>query len=104
MRSVATMMRWLFSALLVAASGCKAGTPASSAQGEAKARSAADDGKSGEVEAEPDPVPEDDSASPLGVGDRAPSFELPAADGKTVTLEGLLANGPAVLVFYRGDW
>lgn len=40
----------------------------------------------------------------LRVGDSAPRFSLPAADGKTVTLSGLLAQGPVVLNFYRGLW
>ena len=36
-------------------------------------------------------------------GDRAPAFTLPAADGTTVSLFGLLDNrAAAVLVFYRG--
>ncbi len=40
----------------------------------------------------------------LGVGDRAPDFELPDIDGGTVQLSDLLANGPVVLTFYRGAW
>ncbi|MEV5945263.1 peroxiredoxin-like family protein [Streptomyces sp. NPDC051993] len=40
----------------------------------------------------------------LGVGDEAPAFGLPSATGETVTLDGLLADGPAVLTFYRGAW
>jgi cytochrome oxidase Cu insertion factor (SCO1/SenC/PrrC family) len=35
---------------------------------------------------------------------QAPAFELSDQDGRTVTLEGLLADGPAVVVFYRGYW
>ena len=38
------------------------------------------------------------------VGQRAADFELAAADGTIVSLEQLRANGPAVLVFYRGHW
>lgn len=34
----------------------------------------------------------------------APEFELPAHDGTTVSLAGLLTRGPAVVVFYRGYW
>ncbi len=34
----------------------------------------------------------------------APGFALPAADGRTVSLAGELAQGPVVLVFYRGFW
>lgn len=41
---------------------------------------------------------------PLGVGDRAPDFELPNAIGGTVRLGDLLAHGPVVLTFYRGVW
>src|SRR3954466_7205883 len=37
-------------------------------------------------------------------GDAAPDFELPDARGGTVTLAGLRADGPVVLVFYRGAW
>ena len=40
----------------------------------------------------------------LGVGDRAPDFDLPDIDGGTVRLTDLLANGPVVLTFYRGAW
>lgn len=34
----------------------------------------------------------------------APNFVLPDADGNIVSLDSLLAKGPAVLVFYRGYW
>ncbi len=34
----------------------------------------------------------------------APSFSLPDHNGKQVSLDSLTANGPAVLVFYRGYW
>ncbi|QPP10456.1 AhpC/TSA family protein [Streptomyces bathyalis] len=40
----------------------------------------------------------------LPVGAQAPGFSLPSATGRTVTLDGLLAEGPAVLTFYRGAW
>jgi peroxiredoxin len=40
----------------------------------------------------------------LGTGDRAPAFRLPSAAGGTVGLDELLADGPAVLTFYRGVW
>jgi len=40
----------------------------------------------------------------LRVGDRAPDFELPDANGAPVRLSSLLASGPAVLSFYRGVW
>ncbi|MER6141065.1 peroxiredoxin-like family protein [Streptomyces sparsogenes] len=44
------------------------------------------------------------AARALAVGDQAPRFALPAATGRTVTLDGLLADGPVVLTFYRGAW
>jgi hypothetical protein len=37
-------------------------------------------------------------------GGVAVDFALPDATGKTVTLAALTAQGPAVLVFYRGYW
>jgi peroxiredoxin len=37
-------------------------------------------------------------------GDRAPAFRLPDARGGEVALAELLADGPVVLVFYRGAW
>ncbi|AXK37126.1 AhpC/TSA family protein [Streptomyces armeniacus] len=40
----------------------------------------------------------------LHAGARAPGFTLPTATGKEVTLDGLLAEGPVVLTFYRGAW
>jgi peroxiredoxin len=40
----------------------------------------------------------------LRVGEKAPNFELPNARGQNVELNSLLANGPVVLVFYRGAW
>ncbi|MBW7882610.1 MAG: AhpC/TSA family protein [Caldilineaceae bacterium] len=40
----------------------------------------------------------------LKVGDSAPDFTLPDAYGKPVTLATLLAKGPVVLTFYRGQW
>ncbi|WP_412070437.1 peroxiredoxin-like family protein [Rubrivirga sp. IMCC43871] len=40
----------------------------------------------------------------LGVGDRAPDFQLPGVDGATVRLSDLLIDGPVVLTFYRGAW
>jgi len=43
-------------------------------------------------------------AKALRVGERAPAFRLPDQDGRQVDLEGLLAKGPAVLLFYRGHW
>ena len=40
----------------------------------------------------------------LAVGDRAPGFSLPGADGVRVSLGDRLAAGPVVLAFYRGAW
>ena len=42
--------------------------------------------------------------APVAEQARAPDFELPAHDGRTVSLSQLVARGPAVLVFYRGHW
>jgi len=36
--------------------------------------------------------------------ERAPEFELESADGTRVKLSERLAQGPALLVFYRGPW
>jgi peroxiredoxin Q/BCP len=40
----------------------------------------------------------------LRKGDSAPDFELPDSEGRKTTLRELLANGPAVLFFYPGDF
>lgn len=40
----------------------------------------------------------------LGEGDTMPAFSLADAHGKTVAGADLLADGPVVLVFYRGAW
>jgi peroxiredoxin len=40
----------------------------------------------------------------LAVGDEAPDFTLFDAVGASVTLSELLATGPVVLTFYRGEW
>ncbi len=40
----------------------------------------------------------------LKVGDKAPDFELNDPTGKSVKLSALLANGPVVINFYRGQW
>ena len=48
-----------------------------------------------------------DSADPAkfaGVGATVDGFTLPDADGSGVSLDELTADGPAVLVFYRGQW
>jgi peroxiredoxin len=40
----------------------------------------------------------------LTTGERVPEFTLPDAYGKEVSLKRLLAEGPVVVAFYRGDW
>jgi len=40
----------------------------------------------------------------LRAGYKAPDFTLPDAAGQPVSLAALLATGPVVLVFYRGNW
>ncbi len=43
-------------------------------------------------------------AAPMRVQDIAPGFSLQSHQGHEVTLNSLVASGPAVLVFYRGQW
>jgi peroxiredoxin len=38
------------------------------------------------------------------VGDRLDPFTLDDATGAPISLDGLVASGPAVIVFYRGGW
>jgi peroxiredoxin len=40
----------------------------------------------------------------LNTGDHVPNFELPDQQGDPWILGERLPSGPAVLVFYRGDW
>jgi len=40
----------------------------------------------------------------LGVGQKAPSFELKDHNGRTVSSADLLARGPLVICFFRGRW
>ncbi|MEU5259895.1 peroxiredoxin-like family protein [Amycolatopsis sp. NPDC021455] len=44
------------------------------------------------------------SAKFAAIGTTADDFTLPDADGTAVSLGDLTAAGPAVLVFYRGQW
>lgn len=37
-------------------------------------------------------------------GDRAPGFELPSVQGRTVSLADKLEEGPVILSFFRGGW
>lgn len=43
-------------------------------------------------------------ATGLPIGGTAPAFTLPNATGQPVELAALLARGPVVLTFYRGEW
>lgn len=40
----------------------------------------------------------------LGIGDRVPDFVVPRAGGGSVSLGQARANGPVVIIFYRGHW
>jgi peroxiredoxin len=40
----------------------------------------------------------------LDKGQKAPSFELPDADGNLIALGSRLKSGPVVVTFYRGGW
>lgn len=40
----------------------------------------------------------------LKIGDPAPRFALPNADGRIIDSTTLLAAGPVVVTFYRGRW
>ena len=40
----------------------------------------------------------------IGVGDLAPDFTLPDAEGRPVSSAALRAQGPLVLTFFRGHW
>lgn len=40
----------------------------------------------------------------LKVGDTLPDFVLPNAEGRLVSSRDLLAQGPLVIAFFRGDW
>ena len=45
-----------------------------------------------------------DGASGALTFDAAPDFELPTHTGETQKLSDALAEGPVVLMFYRGFW
>lgn len=38
------------------------------------------------------------------VGDTLPAFTLPDTEGRPVSSAELLAEGPLILMFYRGTW
>ena len=40
----------------------------------------------------------------LHEGQQIPNFELPDEEGSPFNLLEQLAEGPLVLIFYRGDW
>ncbi|MEE4313132.1 MAG: hypothetical protein V2J11_01470 [Desulfofustis sp.] len=40
----------------------------------------------------------------LSVGDTAPLFSLPDTRGECIASDALLAEGPLVVLFYRGKW
>jgi thiol-disulfide isomerase/thioredoxin len=40
----------------------------------------------------------------IKIGHKAPGFELPDSEGKSISLDALLTKGPVVLTFYRGSW
>ena len=42
--------------------------------------------------------------SPLEIGYPAPAYSLLDDDGDSQSLHDQLADGPLVIVFYRGDW
>jgi hypothetical protein len=43
-------------------------------------------------------------ASKLRVGDRFPEFTLPDSEGRPVSLASVVSPGPALMLFYKGDW
>lgn len=45
-----------------------------------------------------------DIKSTIQVGASLPAFKLPNALGNEVTSKSLLAKGPVLITFYRGDW
>jgi len=49
-------------------------------------------------------IDESGVAPGLAVGDTAPNFTLPDAQGEPITLADLLVQGPVVVTFYRGEW
>ncbi|MDN3677661.1 peroxiredoxin-like family protein [Flavobacterium paronense] len=40
----------------------------------------------------------------IKVGDKAPFFKLPNANGTIISMESLINKGPVVVTFYRGNW
>ncbi len=46
----------------------------------------------------------DSGSQALKVGEPMPAFVLPNAEGRLVASDALLARGPLVVSFFRGDW
>jgi peroxiredoxin len=44
------------------------------------------------------------SAQSLKIGDKAPDFTAKDQNGKVISLKEVLKKGPAIIVFYRGQW
>lgn len=44
------------------------------------------------------------AAQAKSTGDKAPAFTLPDHLGNSVSLDDLIANGPVIINFYRGEW
>ena len=40
----------------------------------------------------------------IKIGQKAPIFDLPDPEGKSISLNSLLEKGPVVITFYRGNW
>jgi len=49
-------------------------------------------------------VNDDQRTPPIGVGEQAPRFTLPASTGDSVSLADCLARGPVVLLWYVFDF
>jgi len=44
------------------------------------------------------------SGEVMPVQEKAPLFALPDQNGQEVSLQGMLDQGPVLIVFYRGHW
>ena len=40
----------------------------------------------------------------IKIGQKAPNFDLPNPEGKSISLDTLINKGPLVITFYRGNW
>jgi len=58
----------------------------------------------GRIEMGVDEVTTSGVAPGLAVGDSAPGFTLSDAVGRQIALADLMAQGPVVVTFYRGEW